>query len=83
MNRAATVAHLQNLESEHRIMVLANRYLKARQPRRLAELGIPPAEVQRLIKAGGYSSLELMKMREKIYYYGKKSRRKLWLPGDH
>lgn len=80
MGRLETIDKLRELETEHRIMVLANRYLKARQPERLVELGIAPAELRRVKQSGGYSSADLVRMRDTIRYYRTKSRRKLWLP---
>jgi hypothetical protein len=71
---------VQELERERHLMNLANRYLKAGRPERLGELGLTQGEIRNLIKAGGYSSAALTRMRDLLRYYRKKSRRKLWLP---
>lgn len=80
--RAATIAKVQELEAEHRRMILANRYLKAGKPDRLADIGFNLVEARRLQDAGGYSSEELTRMRDTIRYYRTKSRRRLWLPDN-
>jgi len=80
MGRAETIAKCKELEAEHRTMILANRYLKAGKLDRLPGLGIPPREIARLVAVGGYSSAEILRMRDTIRYYRVKSRRKLWLP---
>jgi hypothetical protein len=82
MGKAATVKHLRELERQHRTMILVNRYLKAGKRDRLADLGISRTEADRLVKAGGYSSIELERMRDTIRYYRTKSRRRLWLPDN-
>jgi hypothetical protein len=61
-------------------MVLANRYLAAGQPERLAELGLPDTEIPYLKRTGGYTSAELTQSRDTIRYYRTKSKRRLWLP---
>jgi len=78
--RAATIAKVQELERERHLMNLANRYLKAGRPERLGEIGLTQAEIRRLIKAGGYSSAEMTRMRDLLRYYRHKSKRRLWLP---
>lgn len=78
--RAATIAKLEQLEREHRMMRLANRYLVAGKPEMLREIGLPQAEAQRVIRAGGYTGADLTKIRDTIRYYRTKSRRRLWLP---
>lgn len=83
MGKRETVAKLQQLEVQHRNMMLANRYIKTGKIERLLDLGIPLATAQRLAQAGGYPSADLTRMRDTIRYYRTKSKRRLWLPGDY
>jgi hypothetical protein len=78
--RAATIARLEELEREHHRMVLANRYIRARRPEQLADLGYTKAEIRNLILAKGYPEAALINMRSAIRYFRTKSRRRLWLP---
>lgn len=78
--RAATIAKVKELEREHQTMHLVNRYLRAGMADRVRELGLPRAELRRVLEAGGYSAAELTRTREAIRYYRTKSRRRLWLP---
>jgi len=71
---------LRALERQLRQWTVANRYLRAGQPERLAELGFPKAEINRLVLAGGFSALQMHNLRSTIRYYRTKSRRRLWLP---
>ena len=41
------------------------------------------SEARRVAQAGGYSHAALVRMRDTIRYYRTKSKRRLWLPGDH
>lgn len=76
MTREEIRAVISDLQREHRKMGMANRYIQHGQASRVGDIGIEPSEVDRIVAAGGYTSDEFTKMRDKIKYHRKKLRRR-------